>query len=80
MEVIYMFGILPFNIGPWELGLVLGIMLIIFGPGKLPEVGRSIGKAIREFKSATANEGMNNDTSGRNRVETASESKISQGE
>ncbi|NLW44200.1 MAG: twin-arginine translocase TatA/TatE family subunit [Syntrophomonadaceae bacterium] len=41
------------NIGPWELILVLVIALIIFGPGKLPEVARSIGKGINEFKRAT---------------------------
>lgn len=47
-----MFGLLP-SIGPWELILILVIALIIFGPGKLPEVGKSIGKGIREFRSAT---------------------------
>jgi sec-independent protein translocase protein TatA len=41
------------NIGPWELVLVLVIALIIFGPGKLPEVARSVGKGINEFKRAT---------------------------
>ncbi|MCR4442577.1 MAG: twin-arginine translocase TatA/TatE family subunit [Peptococcaceae bacterium] len=40
------------NIGPFELILVLVIALIIFGPGKLPEVGKAIGKSIGEFKSA----------------------------
>ncbi len=47
-----MFGLIG-NIGPWELILVLVIALIIFGPGKLPEVARSIGKGINEFKRAT---------------------------
>lgn len=46
-----MFGFLP-TIGPWELILILAIALIIFGPGKLPEVGKAIGKGLREFKSA----------------------------
>lgn len=46
-----MFGILP-TIGPWEIALILIIVLIIFGPGKLPQVGKSIGKAIREFKGS----------------------------
>ena len=39
--------------GITELVLILAIALIIFGPRKLPEVGRSIGRGIREFRSAT---------------------------
>lgn len=44
-----MFGLLP--VGPWEIALILAIVLIIFGPGKLPQVGRMLGKSIREFRS-----------------------------
>jgi sec-independent protein translocase protein TatA len=40
------------NIGPLELVVVLAIALIIFGPKRLPEMGSSIGKGIREFKSS----------------------------
>ncbi len=40
---------MPFHIGPWEIGLILVIILIIFGVGKLPQVGGAIGKGIREF-------------------------------
>ncbi len=50
-----MFGLIP-NIGPTELVLVLALALIIFGPGKLPEVGKSLGKTIREFKGAVREE------------------------
>lgn len=39
------------KIGMFELVIILGIALIIFGPGKLPELGRAMGKAISEFKS-----------------------------
>jgi sec-independent protein translocase protein TatA len=39
---------------PMHLILILVIVLIIFGPGKLPELGSSIGKAIRGFKKAIA--------------------------
>jgi sec-independent protein translocase protein TatA len=42
-----------FGIGPWELILILGIALVIFGPGKLPEVGKSLGKGLKEFKKAS---------------------------
>jgi len=44
--------VLP-NIGMTELILILALALIIFGPGKLPDVGRSLGKTIREFRSAS---------------------------
>jgi sec-independent protein translocase protein TatA len=42
-----------FGLGPTELILILVIALVIFGPSKLPEIGESIGKGIREFKNAT---------------------------
>jgi len=40
------------NIGATELIIILVLALIIFGPGKLPEVGKAIGRSIREFKRA----------------------------
>ncbi|OUN00913.1 MAG: preprotein translocase subunit TatA [Firmicutes bacterium ZCTH02-B6] len=43
-----------FGIGATELVIILVLALIIFGPGKLPEVGKAIGKGIREFKKATS--------------------------
>lgn len=39
--------------GPMELVIILVIVLIIFGPKKLPEMGRAIGQSIRELKKAT---------------------------
>ncbi|MDT8901912.1 twin-arginine translocase TatA/TatE family subunit [Anaeroselena agilis] len=42
-----------FNIGMTELILVLVIVLVVFGPSKLPEVGKAIGKSIRGFKEET---------------------------
>ena len=41
------------RIGAGELILVLIIALVIFGPAKLPEIGKAVGKGIREFKNAT---------------------------
>ena len=40
------------NIGPMELVIVLVIAILVLGPKKLPEVGRSIGKGMREFKDS----------------------------
>ncbi|MHB1418694.1 MAG: Sec-independent protein translocase subunit TatA/TatB [Bacillota bacterium] len=40
------------SIGLPELGLLLVIVLVIFGAGKLPSVGRSLGQTIREFKKS----------------------------
>lgn len=42
-----------FNVGPEELLLVLLIALIVFGPKRLPEIGRTVGKALREFRRAS---------------------------
>jgi TatA/E family protein of Tat protein translocase len=44
-----MFG----NIGLPEMLVIMAIALLVFGPKKLPEVGRSLGKAMREFKKST---------------------------
>ena len=41
------------NIGPPELIIILIIVIIIFGVGRLPEVGGALGKAIREFRQAS---------------------------
>lgn len=40
------------NVGPMEILLVLIVALIVFGPKKLPELGNSLGKGIREFKGS----------------------------
>jgi sec-independent protein translocase protein TatA len=42
------------NVGPLELIVVLIIALVIFGPKRLPELGRSMGKGIREFRSSVS--------------------------
>ena len=42
-----------YSIGIPELVLILVIALVVFGPGKLPEIGKAVGKSLREFRSAS---------------------------
>ena len=44
------------NVGPMEIILVLIVALIVFGPKKLPDLGKSLGKGIREFKGSVGGE------------------------
>ena len=47
---------MPFHIGPVELIIVLAIIMIIFGVGRLPEIGGAMGKAIRGFRKSVSGE------------------------
>jgi sec-independent protein translocase protein TatA len=49
------------NVGPLELILVLIIALIVLGPARLPEVARSVGRGMREFRSALSSVGDDDD-------------------
>jgi sec-independent protein translocase protein TatA len=49
------------NVGPMELIIVLIIALIVLGPKKLPEVGRSVGRGMREFKESLSGENDRDD-------------------
>lgn len=42
------------SIGPLEMVIVLTILLIVFGPKKLPELGRGVGNGLREFKESVS--------------------------
>lgn len=44
------------SLGPMELGIILLIVVMIFGVGKLPEIGSAIGKSIRAFKKSQDND------------------------
>lgn len=54
-----------FGLSMWELLVVLVVILLIFGPKKLPEMGKAIGSAVREFRQAgqEAVQEMNTDSS-----------------
>jgi sec-independent protein translocase protein TatA len=41
------------RLGPLEIGLILAVLLLLFGAKRLPEIGKSMGKSIREFRGAT---------------------------
>ena len=43
---------MPGWIGPWEILILLLIVLLVFGPKRLPELGRSVGRGMREFKDS----------------------------
>jgi sec-independent protein translocase protein TatA len=47
---------MPFRIGPWEIALILVIILIVFGVGKLPQIGGAIGKGMRSFQKGQRGE------------------------
>jgi sec-independent protein translocase protein TatA len=52
---------MPINVGPGELIIVLVIALIVLGPKKLPEVGRSVGRGMREFKDSLSGINLDDD-------------------
>ena len=43
---------MPFHVGPMEIGIILVIILIVFGVGKLPQIGGAIGKSVKDFRKA----------------------------
>ena len=49
------------NVGPMELIVILAIALIVLGPKKLPEVGKSLGKGMREFKESLSGDSDDRD-------------------
>jgi sec-independent protein translocase protein TatA len=50
------------NVGPLEIAVVLVIVLIIFGPKRLPELGQSMGRGIREFKGSLSGDSKDKDS------------------
>jgi sec-independent protein translocase protein TatA len=57
------------NVGPLELAIVLIIALVVFGPKRLPELGKSVGRGIREFKSSIS--GDDDDDEPQAKIESA---------
>jgi len=51
----------PFGIGIWEIAILLLVALLIFGPKRLPEMGRSLGRGMREFKDSVTGKDEDDD-------------------
>ncbi len=64
---------MPFGLQPLHLLVILIVALLIFGPSRLPEIGRAFGKTIREFQSATkeATQGLTEELSQKPATSTA---------
>ncbi len=71
------FNLAFFNLGPWEILLILIVILILFGARRLPELARGLGKGINEFRDAVDSskkeiiDGIENDS--KNKLERDSE-------
>jgi len=52
---------MPFGIGIWEMLILLLVLLLVFGPKKLPEMGRQLGKGMREFKDSVSGSDKDDD-------------------
>jgi sec-independent protein translocase protein TatA len=66
------------NVGPLEIAVVLVIVLIIFGPKRLPELGQSMGRGIREFKNSISGDKDKDSPEEKRRELQASESQPTQ--
>jgi sec-independent protein translocase protein TatA len=52
---------MPFGIGIWEMLILLLVVLLVFGPKRLPEMGRQLGRGMREFKDSVSGIGGGDD-------------------
>jgi sec-independent protein translocase protein TatA len=60
---------MPF--GPLEIGIVLLIVLVVFGPKRLPDLGRSLGSGMREFKDSITGNHKDDDEDGPSKLTAA---------
>jgi sec-independent protein translocase protein TatA len=61
------------SIGPLEIGLILVIVLVVFGPKRLPDLGRSLGSGMREFKDSITGNSKDDDENSKLTASTAEE-------
>jgi len=57
------------NLGIWEILLLLLVLLLVFGPKRLPEMGRSLGRGMREFKDSVTGKSVDDDDDELQKVE-----------
>jgi len=57
-------------LSPWHIVLIAAVALLLFGPNKLPDLGRGFGKMFREFKSATTGSADDEAQTPRNEIDT----------
>ena len=62
---------MPFRMGPWEIALILVVILIVFGVGKLPQATGAIGKGLRAFKRGESGEDEGEDEAPESEQEVA---------
>ena len=62
-----------FNLGGWEWAILLVIVLIVFGAGKLPEIGGALGKSIREFREQSNKEDKKKEKAAQEAAEAAAQ-------
>ena len=53
---------IPLAIGPWQIALIVVVVLLLFGGKKIPELMRGLGSGIKEFKDATKEDDTDNKT------------------
>ena len=55
------------SIGPWELMIILGIAVLLFGGKKIPEIAKGLGEGIRNFKTAVKDESKKKESEAENK-------------
>lgn len=64
------------NVGPWEIILLLLLALLLFGAKRLPEIGRSMGKGMREFKDSLSGKERDDDDPAELPMQTSTETPV----